>query len=852
VRRPPERAVGDGPRSKQGAGKGAGADAAGRLDVYRAKRDFSRTSEPYGTPPEASGDAFVVQKHAATRLHYDLRLELDGTLLSWAVTRGPSSNPADKRLAVRTEDHPLDYAAFEGRIPKGEYGGGTMMLWDRGSWASVPGKDPRKTLAEGHLHFRLDGHRMRGEWLLVRLKPRPGEKRENWILRKVQDSEAGGSDDLVATHLTSVDTGRTMEEVAAGEAPKPTDRPRAAAKPADRPKAAAKRAGRRHGPLQPFRPVQLAVLADRVPTGDGWLHEMKYDGYRTLISVGGGTARAYTRSGLDWSDRYAAILTDAVELGVRNALIDGEAVALLPDGRSSFHALQAALKDGRGIIDFFAFDLLFLDGEDLTPLPLVERKARLSKLLGGGAGRLRYSDHIVGQGDVLLGSFCDAGLEGVISKRVDSSYAGARSGDWVKTKCIKRQEFVIVGWLPSEARRGFRSLLLAVNENGRLRYAGKVGTGFNDTETARLMALMAPLAEKGPTVDAPRAAVRGAHWLRPVLVAEVAFMDVTGEGVLRHSSYVGLREDKAAPDVVAETPRAIEDALAPRADSGIAISNRDRVIFPEGRITKGGLASYYEQVAPIMLPWVRDRPISLVRCPQGREKKCFFQKHDAGSFGDAVKRIAIADKDGKEEPYLFIDSPAGLLICVQMGTIEFHGWGAGTGDLERPDRLVFDLDPDEQLAFADVVAAACHLRDRLAEIGLVTFPMLTGGKGVHVIAPLDGSTSWPEVKDFARRFATALSQAEPSRFTAALSIAKRKGRIFIDYLRNQRGATAVMPYSARARPFAPVAVPLTWQELRDSRTAARWHVADAAELVKRAGSADLRQWGWFDQKLPEV
>ncbi|SEJ97758.1 ATP-dependent DNA ligase LigD phosphoesterase module /ATP-dependent DNA ligase LigD polymerase module [Sphingobium sp. AP50] len=823
------------------------------LATYRAKRDFARTAEPTGATQHAAGNGFVVQKHAASRLHYDFRLELDGVLLSWAVTRGPSANPDDKRLAVRTEDHPLDYARFEGTIPKGEYGGGTVMLWDNGTWESIAGKDPRETLPEGHLHFILHGRRMQGEWILFRMKPRGKEKGENWILRKVNDAFAGGSDDLVGLHLTSIDTGRTMEEIAAG---KPIARSKAKASPAAPASAGkfarTKKRSKAGDVLPSFRPVQLATLVDHVPPGDRWLHELKYDGYRMLIAIGGGEGRAYTRSGLDWSDRFAELIGDAAMLDAQSALIDGEAVVVLPDGRTSFHALQAALKGDPNTIDYFAFDLLELNGEDLTPRPLLERKELLAALIGQKQGHLRYSDHIIGRGEQLFENFCSAGLEGVISKRTDARYSGSRSGTWVKTKCIRRQEFVVVGWTPSDKQRGFRALLLGVNEKGVLRYAGKVGTGFSGEEIERLMALMAPLQQKTPTVEAPRAAVRGAHWIKPKLVAEVAFIEFTDEGVLRHSSYLGLREDKKPEAVVVETEVPVGELTAPAASATVKISNRERVIFPEGKHTKGQLADYYEAVAEIMLPWSGSRPISLVRCPQGRDKKCFFQKHDAGSFGDEVKHVAIREKDGHDEPYLFVDTPAGLLTCVQMGTIEFHGWGARIEDVEKADRLVFDLDPDEGLEFKDVVSAALHLQDVLGQMGLATFPMVTGGKGVHVIAPLTPTAEWPVVKDFAHRFAMALAQADPDRFTAALAKAKRTGRIFIDYLRNQRGATAVMPYSARSRPFAPIAVPLSWEELRDLDSPAHWHIGDAAEMVKRARSKALAQWGRADQILPDL
>ncbi|NYF32595.1 DNA ligase D [Sphingopyxis sp. JAI108] len=609
------------------------------------------------------------------------------------------------------------------------------------------------------------------------------------------------------------------------------------------------RGGRKAAALPPFRPVQLASLVDSVPAGNGWVHEMKYDGYRLLIAVGGGEARAYTRSGLDWSARFASLLAEAAKLKVRSALIDGEAVVLGADGRSSFQSLQNALKSAPESIDYFAFDLLELDGEDLADLPLLDRKARLAKILPKAAKHIRYSDHIEGSGEKLLQSFCAAGLEGVISKKADARYIGSRAGSWLKAKCIKRQEFVIVGWTPSDKPRSFRSLMLGVHEQGELRYAGKVGTGFDTAELFRLKAMMKPLERKKPTVKAPRAETRGAHWIEPKLVAEIAYTEMTNEGTLRHPSYLGLREDKKPEAVVLESEDSVAEATSA---SPIPISNPDRVIYPEAGLTKGELAAYYAAVAPIMLPWAGSRPISLVRCPRGRAKKCFFQKHDAGSFGDAVKQVAILEKDGDDQPYLYMDTPEGMMTCVQMGTIEFHGWGARIEDVEKADRLVFDLDPDVGLDFEAVRSAAFQFRNILQQMGLETFPMLTGGKGVHVIAPLVPRAEWPEVKDFAHRLARAVAQMDPGRFTAALPKAQREGRIFVDYLRNQRGATAVMPYSARAREGAPVAAPISWKEMETIDKPSHFRITDAKALLKRASLKALQGWGRADQMLPDL
>ncbi len=832
------------------------------LALYNSKRNFTRTAEPAGTLAPGNGNSFMVQKHDATRLHWDFRLEIDGVLKSWAVTRGPSLDPNEKRLAVRTEDHPLSYATFEGTIPASEYGGGTVMLWDRGTWSPIKGKSA-KDLDKGHLHFVLDGERMKGEWLLIRLKPRGKEKRENWLLRKIDDAAAGGTDTLVEEALTSVSTGRTMIEIEEDKKPARSPRPSSQRKlgsqavktgqePREAPASAGatKGAGRAGSTLPEFQDLQLCTLVDAVPTGSAWLHEVKYDGYRALIAVANGKAKVFTRTGLDWTDKFAAIADAAAKLPVKSALIDGEIVAF-KDGHPDFSTLKDAISTG-GDMTLFAFDLLALDGEDLTGLSNLDRKARLQPLIPEDEDRLRYSDHVIGAGEQLFETMCREGLEGIVSKRADAPYAGKRTKAWLKVKCTHRQEFVIVGWLPSDKKRGFKSLLLGVREGKGYRYAGKVGTGFDQALMDEIRDKLDALDRKTPTVEAPKAAVRGAKWVTPKLVAEVAFAEVTPDGVLRHSSFIGLREDKAAKDVVAETPAPlpdVEEAAAPA--TSIKVSSRDRVIFDKSDVTKGDLADYYVAVSGIMLPVAGNRPISLVRCPQGRSRACFFQKHDAGSFGDAVHKVPIREKDGSTEDYLYVDDADGLVACVQMGTIEFHGWGSSNATLEKPDRLIFDLDPDEGLDFGDTKKAAEHLKNQLAELGLVSFPMLSGGKGVHVVVPLTPEAEWPAVKDFADRFARAMAGADPDRFVATMAKAKRKGRIFIDWLRNQRGATAVMPYSARARAGAPVAAPVSWTELRDIETAARWGVRDGAELIARAGSRALAGWGVADQVLPD-
>ncbi len=830
------------------------------LARYNEMRDFGRTPEPKGKAARsAGGNLFIVQKHDATRLHWDFRLEVDGVLKSWAVTKGPSADPADKRLAVRTEDHPMSYAEFEGTIPKGEYGGGTVMLWDKGTWAPIAGKSA-KDLDEGHLHFTLHGERMKGEWLLVRMKGRPGEKRENWLLRKIDDAAAVSGDVLVEQGLTSVLTGRSMAQIAAdkagtqslaGKKGKAFNEAMAQAASHNARAAAPKRKRSAAGP-PPFEPPQLATLVDAVPAGNGWMHEIKFDGYRALAAVSGDKVIVYTRTGLDWTDKFAPLAERLSVLDLPPCLIDGEIVAYDAEGNPDFSALQKVLKRGHGAqgkddaLSFHAFDLLSLDGEDLKALPNIERKERLEALLIDAQPPIHVADHVIGAGEALFKAMCGAGQEGIIAKRIDAAYRGQRTRNWVKVKCTLRQEFVILGWSKSNAKgRSFSSLLLGQREGDTLIYKGKVGTGFDGDMLDELARTMAPLAQKNAPADVPRPEARGAQWIAPSLVAEIAFAEFTGDGHVRHGSFVALREDKEADAVTPEKAQAAPDAP----DDDVVITHPDRVIF-EGGKTKGDLAAYYRAIAPLMLPFAAGRPVSLVRCPQGRGKQCFFQKHDSGTFGAHVHHVPIKEKDGGTEDYLYLSDAAGILACVQMGTIEFHGWGAKADAVEQPDRMIFDLDPDEGLDFADVKRAAQDIRRQLADLGLVSFAMLSGGKGVHVVVPLTPGHDWETHKDFSKRFAEALSIAEPERFVATMSKARRKGRIFIDWLRNQRGSTAVLPYSARARPGAPVAVPISWDELDGVERPNIYSIADAGTLLERAKG--LHGWGFAAQALADA
>ncbi|MBA3666598.1 MAG: DNA ligase D [Sphingomonas sp.] len=815
------------------------------IETYNKKRDFSKTAEPKGAKGRAKGDSFVVQKHDASRLHWDFRLEMEGVLKSWAVPKGPSIDPDDKRLAVRTEDHPLGYGTFEGTIPKGEYGGGTVMLWDRGRWIPEPGKDPTKTIEEGHLHFALDGERMKGEWVMFRLKGRPGDRGENWMLKKVDDAYTGPGEELVETGLTSITTGRTMAEIASGSEVW-----------------SSKQGGRTRGAkkLSPpkYRAPQLATLVDAVPAGSDWLYEYKYDGYRLLLATGGGPATAWTRNGKDWSDKFRGIVRAAADLPA-GCLIDGEAVALGKDGKPDFQLLQATLKDGKAELAFYAFDLIVDQGKDISKLSNLERKERLAALLKGFSSPILYGDHILAKGEALFDAICGEGGEGIIAKKASAPYRSARAKNWLKIKCINRQEFVIVGWQVSDKRRGFRSLHLAAREGRKLTYAGKVGTGFNGALIASLSEAMAPLKVDKPVIDVPRGMLRGSHWIEPKLVAEIAYTEFTTDGVLRHPSFIALREDKRADQVVREVAERLPSKAKAKATEaatfaslGARITNPDRIIFPGDELTKGQLADYYAALSAPLLVDAANRPLTLIRCPQGRAKHCFFQKHDSGSMGEAVHHVPIKEKDGSSEDYLYITDVAGILACVQMGTIEFHGWGSRIKPLERPDRLVFDLDPDVGLGFDVVKGAAERLRALLADMGLITFPLLSGGKGIHVVVPLDASADWPAVKSFAERFSRAIAEAEPELFTANIRKAQRKGRIFLDWLRNQRGATAVMPYSARAREGAPVAAPIDWSELDAIDGANRFTIRDADELLDRAGSKLLSGWGEANQALPKA
>jgi len=835
------------------------------LQHYRRKRDFAKTPEPEGhaAARRQQGLRFVVHKHAARQLHYDFRLELDGALASWAVPKGPSLDPAEKRLAVHVEDHPLEYAGFEGVIPERQYGAGSVVIWDAGTW--IPDGDPRRAYRDGHLRFALAGKKLRGRWSLVRMKGR-GEPKEPWLLIKERDDEArpGHGADLLALAPESVKSRRTVEDIAAG-------RRRA------RPSVAAARAKTRRSntsdrpgspaALPPRLAPELATLV-AAPAADaaGWLYELKFDGYRILARMDAKGVRLYSRNAIDWTDRFPGIARDLAARDLGPAWLDGEVCVLDSRGRPSFSALQRALSgEGRPML-YFVFDAPYLHGRDLRSLPLSERRSALERALGkpGARSSLRFSAALSGNGREVLAEACRNGLEGVIGKRADSPYRERRTRDWIKLKCRQRQEFVVVGYSsPAGSRHGFGSLLLGVHEaGGKLRYAGRVGTGFDDATLADIANKLARLRRDDPPLaNPPRGRLaRGVEWVEPRLVAEVSFAEWTGDGLVRQASFQGLREDKPQAEVKRERVQSAShgrkrtDPPGPRvrtsssrdplpAVADVTITHPDRVVFPDPHVTKLMVAEYYAQVAPRLLPHLADRPVSIVRCPEGTERQCFYQKHAGQATIPGMRSAMIEDGNGRH-PYLVAETVKALAGLAQMNVIELHVWGARVASIERPDTLVLDLDPDPALPWARVVAAARLVRALLRELGLDPFVKTTGGHGLHVVLPLVGRHGWDPVKAFARSISVHLAGTLPDQFTATMGKEHRRGRIFVDYLRNARGATAVVPYSLRARPGATVATPLSWDELSAKVPPSQFTIATIPARIARKGDP----WAGYEQR----
>lgn len=841
------------------------------LDSYRRKRRFEQTPEPPGDAKlSAQGGIFVVQKHKSRRLHYDFRLELDGVLKSWAVPRGPSLDPAEKRLAVHVEDHPIEYAQFEGVIPKGEYGGGSVLVWDQGTW--TPEEEPHQAYHAGKIKFWLAGEKLHGRWMLVKMKPRPGEPDKQWLLMKERDEAARPLDEYdVLIESQSIQTGRTIDEIARGEGAKPT--PRAERKRTSRKSVKldlASATGAKRGPLPKTLKPQLAQLTGEPPAGDKWLHEIKFDGYRMLIRIDKGEITVRTRRGNDWTDKFPHLVSAAGQLPIQTALLDGELVAQLPDGASSFAALKNALSDGTvHRLIYFAFDLLYADGYDLRKVPLEQRKALVQNLIPtDGPRALQYVDHIAGNGPEFFRETAQLGLEGVVSKRRDRPYRSGRSPEWVKSKHLQREEFVVGGFTePSGSRQGLGAILVGYfDDAGDLRYAGRVGTGFTHHALLDLRRRFDAIERRtSPFVDLPREKLeKGTHWVKPVLVAQVEFANWTDDGLVWHPRFQGLREDIRAPDVVRQPPaedpaghsakkRSNSKQKRPNTDSAkreklsvdqaellehVRITSPGRVLYEEPGITKLDLIRFYIEIADWILPHLVDRPLSLLRCPDGQGHSQFYQKHSVPGMPESIHRKTLQHK-GEPDEVLLIKDLAGLVSLVQFNVLEIHPWGARIDRPERPNRLVFDLDPDEELPWNQVIEAAFSVRDFLGELGLRSFVKTTGGKGLHVVVPIDRRHEWPQAKEFARAVARHLAEEWPDRFTANIAKWAREGRVFVDYLRNRRGATAVAAYSTRARTGAPVSVPIGWDELP---TILGPHQFSVINLRERLASLDEDPW----------
>jgi bifunctional non-homologous end joining protein LigD len=913
-----------------------------QLARYRAMRDFGVTAEPAGGAGSAKsqGLPFVVQKHDATRLHYDFRLGWKGVLKSWAVAKGPSDLTADKRLAVEVEDHPIEYAGFEGTIPKGQYGGGTVMVWDQGTWEPQPGQDVDEGLKKGSLKFILHGTKMKGKWALIRMGGKfAREGKPNWLLIKEHDQyERSPEDEPITDRLPdSVVTGRDLKAIGAeqdhvwqSKAPSssrrggklskdgtPEEKMRARllakldkakdAKPAKTAnsqkkskvrhatvsgrRGSAQKAVRRYEDRLPgFIAPQLTTQLSEPPGGTEWIHELKLDGYRIQAQVqaeGSGKSAArrvvlYSRNGLDWTHRMPTIAEALQKLPVQSAVLDGEVVVLDAHGHTSFADLQAAFQDhAANPLTYFLFDLLFLDGEDLRSEPLMERKTQLRKILPrAAAGTLRYSDEIAGHGRTIFTHACRIGAEGIVSKRVDSRYASGRQSSWVKAKCIREQEFVIGGYTPpSKGSRALGALLLGYYDNGELIYAGRTGTGFTMQSAADIQQKLEKLQQREtPFADLPRAAGKDAVWVKPKLVGEVAFATWTADNLVRQASFQGLREDKPAAEVRREVPRdaprkeaastsnssrsrkasarvqaiaATHKKVNTAAESaGIRLTHPDKVVDPESGLTKQQLMEYLLAASPNILPHIVDRPLSLVRCPEGTGKPCFFQKHIGQGMPEGIESVAVPDKKtGKPEDYVTLSSARALGGLAQMGVLEFHPWGSRNQSLDKPDRIIFDLDPDPELPWKTVASAAEEVRDRLRAAKLESFVKSTGGKGLHIVAPIRAEHGWEAIKQFARALASQMEAESPDRYLIKMTKSERRGKIFVDYLRNERGATAVAAFSPRARAGCPVAVTLEWAELRSMRSLPHFRVLDFDRWQNRLKSDPWMKLSSVRQRL---
>jgi len=834
-----------------------------QLERYRSMRDFHVTAEPRGQrvrnqgADTGSGLPFVIQKHDATRLHYDFRLAWNGVLKSWAVTKGPSLFAGDKRLAVQVEDHPIEYGSFEGTIPKGQYGGGTVMVWDYGTWK--PLVNAEAGLAKGDLKFELNGTKLRGSWVLARMHGRnENPEKPNWLLIKHRDEFARSEDVQPITDEApnSALTGRTIDQIArdndriwhsnlAHDEEQPAPAP---SQPSRKLRAKPLRiTSLKSFPVEAlpgFIEPQLARQSSSPPTGDDWVHELKLDGYRIQIHIqndGKGKSsqrhvKLLTRKGLDWTRRLPEIARAAEELPIESAILDGEAVVLDDSGTSSFAQLQASFQGGANVHQtYFAFDLLHLNGHNLRGLSLLERKALLAQILArsDGESTIQFCEHVTAHGAEVFAKACRLGAEGIVSKLASASYTPGRSTVWVKSKCVNEQEFVIGGFTePTNGGPGIGAILIGYYERGKLRYAGRSGTGFTQESQRDLRRRLENLTQsKSAFETVPRETQKGVHWVQPKLVAQIAFASWTGDGLLRQASFKGLREDKPAREVEREVAVAPEQlsavsSLPPRArprlgssptstpKNDLPITNPNKVLDEASGMTKRMLAEYYMSIADHILPHIAHRPLSVVRCPDGNGKPCFFQKHISIGLPEGVRSISVPDlKSGGSEDYLTLDSSDGLVGLAQIGVFEIHPWGSRNESLEKPDRIVFDLDPDTSIDWKTLAGAARSIRERLGALGLESFVKTTGGKGLHVVLPIRAEHSWTLVKSFAHALVLKMEKESPGLYITNMRKTLRVGRIFLDYLRNDRGSTAVAPFSPRARSGVPVALPLHWHEL---------------------------------------
>jgi bifunctional non-homologous end joining protein LigD len=878
-------------RAAKAVGKHAADAVDKQLARYRSMRDFHITAEPSGkkkpTTTKEKSLPFVIQKHAASHLHYDFRLGWNGVLKSWAVAKGPSYVPRDKRLAVQVEDHPMEYGGFEGIIPKGQYGGGTVMVWDQGTW--TPHGDVDEGLKKGSLKFELHGEKMKGNWTLVRMGGKAAnERKPNWLLIKEHDKfeRTPGAKPIIEEMPDSAVTGRSLEEIAAQEdhvwGAKKSGKPwhRKAAPALEKPQAKARSfAAELRGlpkEAQPkFLPPQLAMTAAAAKDGSDWLHELKLDGYRIQAHISTGKKqreiKLLTRTGLDWTHRMRAVAHALTTLPVESAVLDGEVVVVAADGTTSFADLQAAFQDGaRNPLTYFVFDLLHLNGHNTRGLDLLRRKKILVKVMEvvTEASGLRISDHIAAHGEALFEKACALHAEGIISKRAAGKYSSGRSNDWLKVKCIREQEFVIGGFTqPSNGSHGIGALLLGYYEGGKLIYAGRTGTGFTQKLHRSIREKLAPLtAEGSPFQTLPAEAKRGAHWVKPQLVGQIRFATWTADSLLRQASFKGLREDKPAKEVRREMTVADQEEkpaknpsakkAVPAAKNATAppvrLTHPEKILDAESGLTKQVLAEYYWAVAAHMLPHIAHRPLSLVRCPEGSGKPCFFQKHKNHMLPPGVESVDVPDKKtGKPEQYITLSTPKALAGLAQMGVLEVHPWSSKNNDLEHADRIVIDLDPDTAIPWKTLAAAALDAKKCFQQLGLESFLKTTGGKGLHVVVPIKPEHPWPIIKQFAHNFVLAMEKAQPNLYLTKMTKSARKGKIYLDYLRNDRGSTSVAPYSPRARAGAHVSMPLAWTELKVN-TLPQFSVSAFPAWQKRLAKDPWAKMQGMKQRLPAL